>query len=54
MRFCSNITGPDPIIFYIPPSLAKVTTLTNEREKRAYTEALAKKKEKESFQKNFM
>ena len=54
LRFCSNITGPGPTIFYLPSSLAKETALTNEREKRAYTEALAKQKEKESFQKNFM
>ena len=54
LRFCSNITGPGPTIFYLPCSLAKETALTNEREKRAYTEALAKQKEKESFQKNFM
>ena len=53
MRFCSNITGPDPIIFYIPSFLAKVTALTNEREKRAYTEALSKAKRKRQFSKEF-
>ena len=52
LRFCSNITVPGPTIFYLP-SVAKETALTNEREKRAYTEALAKQKEKESFRKNF-
>ena len=48
LRFCSNITGPGATIFYLP-SLAKETALTSEKEKRAYTEALAKRKE--SFQK---
>ena len=46
LRFCSNITGPAPTVFYLPFFLAKETALTNEREKRAYTEALAKQKEK--------
>ena len=41
LRFCSNIVGPAPTIFYIPSSKAVVTTLTNERERRGYAEALA-------------
>ena len=43
LRFWSNIVAPQPTIFYIPSSTAKETLLTNEREKIAYTEALAKK-----------
>ena len=42
-RLCSNITVPGPTIFYLR-SLAKATALTNEREKRACIEALAKQK----------
>ena len=53
LRYCSNIMGPGPMDFYIPPSLAKETPLTNEREKLAYTEALAEKQEKQTFAKNF-
>ena len=53
LRYCSNIVGPGPTEFYIPPSLAKETPLTNEREKLAYTEALAEKQEKQTFAKNF-
>ena len=45
--------GPGPTDFYIPSSLAKETPLTNEREKLAYTEALAEKQEKQTFAKNF-
>ena len=52
LRFCSNITGPGPTIFYLLSSHAKETALTNEGEKRAYTEALAKQKEKK-FSKEF-
>ena len=46
LRCCSKIVGPGPTDFYIPPSLAKETPLTNEREKLAYSEALAEKPEK--------
>ena len=46
LRYCSNITGPGPTIFYLQSSQAKETLLTNEREKRAYTEAMAKEKER--------
>ena len=53
LRYCSNIVGPGPTDFYIPPSLAKETPLTNEREKLAYTEALAEKQKKQTFVKNF-
>ena len=42
LRFCSNIVAPQPTTFYIPSSTAKETLLTNEREKIAYTEALAR------------
>ena len=49
LRFSSNIVGPYPTIFYIPSSTAKETLLTNDREKAAYTQALATKKEKERF-----
>ena len=52
-RYCSNIVGLGPTDFYIPPSLAKETPLTNEREKLAYTEALAENQEKQTFAKNF-
>ena len=52
-RYCSNIVGPGPTDFYIPPSLARETPLTNEREKLAYTEALAEKQKKQTFAKNF-
>ena len=53
LRYCSNIVGPGPTDFYIPPSLARETPPTNEREKLAYTEALAEKQEKQTFAKNF-
>ena len=51
LRFCSNITAPGASIFYIPSEIAKETNLTNEREKRAYTEALAEHKDQERLQK---
>ena len=47
LRFCSNIVAPQPTTFYIPSSTAKETLLTNEREKIAYTEALAGKQKEE-------
>ena len=47
LRFCSNIVAPHPTTFYIPSSTAKETLLTNEREKIAYTEALARKQKEE-------
>ena len=47
LRFCSNIVAPQPTTFYIPSSTAKETLLTNEREKIAYTEALARKQKEE-------
>ena len=53
LRYCSNIVEPGPTEFYIPSSLAKETPLTKEREKLAYTEALAEKQEKQTFAKNF-
>ena len=54
LRYCFNIVGPRPTDFLIPPSLAKETPLTNEREKLAYnTEALVEKQEKQTFAKNF-
>ena len=51
LRFCSNITAPGAIIFYIPSEIAKETNLTNERDKRAYAEALAERKDQERLQK---
>ena len=53
LRFCSNIVGPGPTIFYLPPSLAKETPLTNEREKTAFAAAMARRKESETLFKNF-
>ena len=47
------MTESGPTVFCLP-SLVKATGLTNEREERAYTEALAKQEVKESFLKNFM
>ena len=47
LRFCSNIVAPQPTTFYIPSTTAKETLLTNEREKIAYTEALARKQKEE-------
>ena len=41
-RFCSNIVGPGPTIFYLPSSQAKITEITKEREKFAYTQSLRK------------
>jgi len=41
LRFCSNITGPLPTIFYLPTSQARVTPITNEEENVAYTRAMA-------------
>ena len=43
-----------PTFFYLTSCLAKVTSVTSEREKRAFTEALAKQKQKERFQKHFV
>ena len=37
LRFCSNIVGPGPTIFYLPSSQAKITEITIEREKFAYS-----------------
>ena len=51
LRFGSNITAPGPTIFHLPSAIAKETDLDNERERRAYTEALAKQKNKERLQK---
>ena len=42
LRYVSNITGPAPSIFYLPSSKAVVTSIDNERERRAYTQALYK------------
>ena len=50
LRFASNITPPGPSIFHLPSELARETNLTNEREKRAYTEALAEQKNQERIQ----
>ena len=47
LRFCSNIVAPQPTTFYIPSSTAKELLVTNEREKNAYTEALAKNQKEE-------
>ena len=41
LRYCSNITGPGPSIFYLPSSKAVLTHLTNDRERKAYAEANA-------------
>ena len=41
LRFCSNSTAPGSTIFQIPSEITKERNLTNEREKRAHTEALA-------------
>ena len=49
LRFCSNIVAPQPTTFYIPSSTARETLLTNDREKVAYTEALARKQKEETF-----
>jgi adenylate kinase family enzyme len=40
LRYCSNIAGPGPSIFYLPSSKAVVTPITNERERVGYAEAL--------------
>ena len=42
LPFSSNITGPDPSIFYLPASKAVVTSIDNARERFAYTQALYK------------
>ena len=42
LRFCSNIVGPAPSIFYLPSSKAVVTSIDNERERIAYAQALYK------------
>ena len=49
LRFCSNIVAPQPTTFYFPSSTAKETILTNEREKFAYTAALARKQKEEGI-----
>ena len=53
LRFGSNTTAPGPTIFQLPSAIAKETDLDNERERRAYTEALARGKNKETLQKIF-
>ena len=42
LRYVSNITGPAPSIFYLTSSKAVFTSIDNERERRAYTQALYK------------
>ena len=44
LRFSSNITGPGPSIFYLQPWQAVRTPITNEREKRGYSQAFTKPK----------
>ena len=51
LRFSSNITSPGPTVFHLPSEVARETNLSNEREKRAYTQALAVQKDKERIQK---
>ena len=41
LRYSSNLIGPQPSIFYLPSSIAVVTPLSNEKEARGYTAALA-------------
>ena len=41
LRYCSQIVGPAPTIFYLPASKAVITQLRNERERSVYAEALA-------------
>ena len=43
LHFCLNVVAPQRTTFYIPSSTAKETLLIIEREKIAYTEALARK-----------
>jgi hypothetical protein len=38
LRYCSNIVGPEPSIFYLPSSKAIITPITNDREIRGYAE----------------
>jgi hypothetical protein len=45
LRYCSNIVGPGPSIFYLPSSKAIETEISNVREKLGYTEALYKSQE---------
>ena len=42
LRYCSNIVPPGPTIFYLPPSKAVITHLSNERERDIYAEANAR------------
>ena len=42
LRYCSNVVGPGPTIFYLPSSQAKITQIKNEREKIGYTQAMGK------------
>ena len=51
LRFSSNITPPGPSIFHLPSEISRETLLADEREKRAYTQALATQKDKERLQK---
>ena len=51
LRFSSKITSPGPSVFHLPAEVARETNLSNEREKRAYTQALAVQKDKERIQK---
>ena len=42
LRFWSDIVDAGPTIIYLPSSQAKITEITNEREKFAYTQSLGK------------
>ena len=42
LRFSSQLTGPDPCIFYISSTEAVITTITNEKETFAYAQAMGK------------
>ena len=53
LRFCSNIVGPGATVFYLPPSLARETPISNEREKIAYTEAMATKEKAQKLSTTF-
>ena len=53
MSLSLNKVGHEPNNFLLPSALPKKTPLTNEREKVAYSEVLAKKIEAERILRNF-
>ena len=54
LRFGSKIRAPGTTIFHLPSAIAKETDIDNERERRAYTEALTRQKKQRKTTKSFL